>query len=257
MVTSARRTCSWTARESLRSSTGAFCPQRGTAPSKRRWPPDSSTCTGPRPSASTTCCWTVSNGSGTTASACVSTGRPTPSPPQRSTTTTPRTVTTPGASTSSRTDRKPGATVGEPRRIGQQQWETTCVEWRDQTVQRICRVPREPADLEAVRLQSVDQCGVMHPANLQDLDGFAPALPPRQPVDRQHSEQRQSHSDLLAHLADRTGRRVLVRLDHATGQLQVLLVADLAQQHPPARVAYDDVRDHPLLRQRRVHHRGP
>ena len=103
----------------------------------------------------------------------------------------------------------------------------------------------------------VHQGRVVNATVVQDLDGVTPALPAGEPVDREYADQRQGDSEFLVHLPGCPGRGILVRLDHTAGQLQILLVADLTEQHPASGVPDDHVRDHPLLRQRRVHQGGP
>ncbi len=118
-------------------------------------------------------------------------------------------------------------------------------------------VPGEAEDLAPVGVQGLEQRRVVDAAVVQDLDGVAPALPAGEPVDGEDAEQRERDAELLLHLAGGAGRRVLVGLDDAAGEFEVLLVADLAEQDAAGGVPDDDVGDHALLRQRRVHQGGP
>ena len=85
--------------------------------------------------------------------------------------------------------------------------------------------------------------------------GVVPAAPRRQPVGEQQGTGGDGERQLLLDLAGDRELRRLADLDHAAGQVPVLLVGQPADQHPAVAVADQHLGDRPLARQERVEQR--
>ena len=82
-----------------------------------------------------------------------------------------------------------------------------------------------------------------------------PAAPRRQPVGEQQPPGRDGEAELLLDLAGDRQLRRLADLDHAAGQVPVLLVGQPAEQHPAVVVADQHLADRALARQEGVEQR--
>ena len=98
--------------------------------------------------------------------------------------------------------------------------------------------------------------GVVHAAVEDQAERVVPAAPGRQPVGEQQGDRPSTvQAELLLDLAGDRELRRLADLDDAAGQVPVVLVGQLAQQHPAVGVAHQHLRDRPLAGQEGVQQR--
>ena len=114
---------------------------------------------------------------------------------------------------------------------------------------------RRLTDLALLADHPVDQRGVVDAPVEDQAERVVPAAPRRQPVGEQQVPGRHREAELLLDLAAHGQVRRLADLDDAAGQVPVVLVGELAQQHPAVRVAHEHLADRPLAGEERVQQR--
>ena len=97
--------------------------------------------------------------------------------------------------------------------------------------------------------------GVVDPAVEDQAERVVPAAPRRQPVGEQQPARGDRQPELLGDLPRHGELGRLADLDHAAGQVPVLLVGEAAEQHPVVAVAHQHLADRPLARQEGVEQR--
>ena len=117
------------------------------------------------------------------------------------------------------------------------------------------RAPVGAGDLAAQEERRVELTGLVHAEVEQVEQGVVPAPPRRQPVDGEQAAGGDLDAELLLDLALDAGRGRLPRVDDAAGQVPLLLVAELAEQHSARWVAQHALGDRPLAGQAGVEDR--